>query len=54
MEALKLNFEYELVSCLSDEEFKDLINYILIKTKANMEKDKLKTMLSDRVAKDNI
>ena len=54
MEALKLNFEYELVSCLSDEEFKDLINFILIKTKAQMERDKLNSLLSDKVSKDNI
>lgn len=54
MESLKMNFEYELVSCLSDEEFKELINYILLKTKAKMEKDKLNSLLSDVVAKENI
>lgn len=49
-----MNLEYELVSSLSDEEFKDLMNYILVKTKAKMEKDKLNSLLSDKVSKDNI
>jgi hypothetical protein len=54
MEALKMSFNYDLVSCLSDEEFKDLMNYVLLKTRAKMEIDKLNSLISDKVAKDNI
>lgn len=54
MEARKMNFEYEIINCLSDEEFKELIYMILNKTKIKMEKDKLNSLLSDKVSENNL
>ena len=49
-----MNFEYEIINCLSDEEFKDLMYMLLVKTRAKMEKDKLKELLSDKISKKNL
>jgi hypothetical protein len=49
-----MNFEYEIINCLSDDEFKELIYMILKKAKLNMEKEnRLNNLLTDKVEKEN-